>query len=264
MSLTKAERNGLIARLRDLERRRYPPEGESKPNDDEDEALREGYDAALKEYGDRLPRVVMGASPFTDAVVRRVFDPFGFDGPWWFKNRDWRVDDPPAPADFKVELGAVSLHGRVPLEATESSIPGPDVPFIVPALMGLPGMAAVVMRLEMATGDHAYPITYWSPERIDRMNLHQRWLEEFLWGEKGGWTVCNSAWDFDLARWIDAGKLYWIEPGDESFTVRGNDSGRACPFIGLPGDRQRQCIGKGGRILAGVPDGQLINPFVGD
>jgi hypothetical protein len=43
----------------------------------------------------------------------------------------------------------------------------------------------------------------------------------------------ESEFDFDLARWISAGKLFWIAPKDNTLTLRGEVSG--CPYIALKG-----------------------------
>jgi len=62
----------------------------------------------------------------------------------------------------------------------------------------------------------------------------------------------------ELQPWIDAGKLVWIEPGDRDLVVR---TAGACPYVGLPGERERQVIMGGEVVLTGLPTGEMICPF---
>ncbi len=45
----------------------------------------------------------------------------------------------------------------------------------------------------------------------------------------------EPAWDFELAPWIQAGKLLWIAPGDDALALRSDVD--ACPYLALPGHR---------------------------
>ena len=56
--------------------------------------------------------------------------------------------------------------------------------------------------------------------------------------------------DFDLARWIEAGKLSWIAPGDGTLALRMTTA--ACPYLGLTGCRDEQRVDRG-IVEAGEP-----------
>jgi hypothetical protein len=262
--LTQAERDALVRRLRELDLKMNPEDDSPPPKGRAYHRLEEAYDVALAEYADRLPRVVMGVSPFTNEPLKRSFDPFGLDGPWWFRDRTFDVEEPKAPEQFRVLLGALALHGRTPSETTDVITPGPEVPFVVPRLIGL-GTTAVIHRLSLATGDHAYAISYWSQADIAPEELHQPWLRQEMWvddGEGGqSWMIANDAWDFELAPWIAEGKLLWTEPDDTSMKLRGREKGDRCPYLDLPGDRQPQSLAAGERELLDLPDGTPLNPF---
>ncbi len=264
--LTREERAALLARVAELHAVLYPQaEGATAPAGPERLRLLDDSYQALAEYGDRLPRVAMSRCPHTQQVLKRSFDPYGLDGPWWNKSRAARVEEPPAPLTFRVLLGALDLRGRTPSEATAPVIPGPSVPFVVPRLLELPGMKAVISRLELQTGDIAYPIAYFADQPHYPGRLHQQWLRQELWytNSTGGksWTVKNDVWDFELARWIESGHLYWIEPGDTELRLRSRESGDACPYLDLPGEREPQEIAAGERSLMELPDGTPIEPF---
>ncbi len=263
--LSRAERDDLVARIAAAAREVFPPGGSPNESILGHARKREHYLALLAEYADRLPRVVMGACPFTGMPLKRSFDPFGTDGPWWHKDRTFTPEEPAAPSTFRTLLGALDLRGRAPAEAADVVLAGPGAPFVVPALLGLPGMAAVISRLELATGDLAYPVAYFSRERLAPASLHQHWTRPELWFDNPdgsrGWTVANDTWDFELAPWIEKGQLFWIRPGDPDARVLGRDSGERCPYAGLPGERLFQVLGDGQVELEDAPDGSAPEPF---
>lgn len=262
--LTKAERDALVRKARELNARLYPQDGTSAPEGIEASRIREAYYLALAEYADRLPRVLMGACPFTGQPFKNSFDPWGVDGYWWQEGREFDTVEPQRPTSFKVLLGALAFHGRTPTEATSTVIPGPEVPFLVPRLLELPGMVAVVSSLSLETGDTAYPISYYSQEEIPPEDLHQFWLQQDFWfkQEEGGtgWIIANDPWDFDLRPWIEKGKLRWIPPGDTTGKVIAGPSAQ-CPYLDLAGDRFPQCVAEGERSLMELPDGTPVDPF---
>jgi hypothetical protein len=264
---TRAERDALLARIREIEARIWPGDAGPAPGVAQRSQMLDALYAMQGEYADRLPRVVVSACPFTGAPLMRSIDPFGLDGPWWQKDRTFTPAEPAAPPTFRVLLGALDLRGREPAEAGELVIPGPGAPFVVPRLLELPEMVAVVSRLELANGDLGYPIAYFSTEEMDPTELHQEWTRAELWYSSSdgdeGWMVMNDPWDFDLAPWIERGKLRWLRSGDESHRVIGPASGERCPFLDLPGDRLPQFVADGTRELGELPDGVPPQPFEG-
>ena len=261
--LTRDERTSLLMRIRAAEAALYPPDGTPPPRPLRPR-LRDAYYALLGEYSDRLPRVLMSVCPFTGAPLARSFDPFGFDGPWWYKDRTFTPDEPAAPPSFKVLLGAIHLNGRAPAESKEIVLAGPDAPYVVPRLLNLPGMVAVIHRLELATGDTAWPIAYFSEEEIHPAALHQFWTRPELWIENEAgqklWIFKNDVWDFEFGPWIERGKLKWLKPGAAEPEVVGAESG-PCPYAGLPGDHLPQTISGGQRELEELPTGEPAMPF---
>jgi len=264
MSVTRNERDALLARAWAIEKQIYPDDPDTAPRGRAAALLRENYYQMLAEYADRLPRIVMSVCPLTGEPFKHSFDPFGVDGPWWHQDREVEIDEPEPPETFKVLLGAVAFHGREPVEVRDPVVPGPEVPFVVPRLLGLPGMVAVLSRLTLETGDIAYPVTYFSPDEIPQRRLHQHWLQlehrfEVEPG-KSSWLIANDVWDFDLKPWIRSGKLLWTDPEDAGVLVSG-EAGAHCPYLDLPGDRFPQSLAGGGRELIDLPDGKPINPY---
>lgn len=259
----KRQRDALVARLRELDTRLYPDVGEPPPVD-ESVQLREEYYQTLGEYADRLPRMRLSVCPHCDTPLKRVFDPFGLDGPWWFTDVEVTFEEPAACEHFRILLGALHLGGRVPTEATSEVRPGPEAPFVVPELLELRGMVAVVGRLTLATGDLAYPIAYFADQPTRPEDLHQSWCRTAFWfsDEQGnpGWYTSNSVWDFDLRPHVERGRLRWVRLEDTAGGVLTIDDG-PCPFLDLPGDREMQQIVGGERELIGAPTGEPLDPF---
>ncbi len=266
--MNRAERDDLVRRIRAADEAMGEPGLSTREN----VIRRERLLALLAEYADRLPRPVLSICPFTGERYLRTFDPFGLDGPYWDARCMVPFDEPRASPCFQVLLGACDLKGRTPAEVDEQVVPGPSVPFVVPELLALPGMVAVIGRLSFASGDVGYPIAYFSDQPIAPESLHQEWGRLDYWfkrsdGRDAAWLVSTAEWDFELAPWIEKGKVLWIEPdldaaGQPLVLRRANDpDSPACPFVNLPGERAPQQIEGGERDLLPLPDGTPIDPF---
>ena len=263
-ALSRQERDALLAELQTLNSRLYPNDRSLSPDEREAALLRERYYGVLAEYADRLPRVVLSRCPLCGTPLKRAFDPYGLDGPWWWLIPLCNFEEPRCCEHFKVLLGALDLHGREPLEVETEVRPGPDVPFVVPALLSLLDMVAVVGKVSLATRDTAYPIAYFSTEEIESINLHQPWCRDELWfkDENGNpcWTTANEVFDFDLLPYVTDGRMRWVDLDDPKVPLYPV-AGVKCQFLDLPGDRERQQIVGGSRELIGLPDGEPLNPF---
>jgi len=260
----KQFRDDLLKRFDGLEARLYPTDGSEPPAVEESARIREESYQALGEYSDRMPRMRLSVCPYCEAPLKRVFDPFGLDGPWWFSDVLVQFEEPAPCEHFRVLLGALHLGGRIPAETTAEVRPGPEAPFAVPDLLGLAGMIAVVGRIELPTGDLAYPIAYFADQPTRPEELHQPWCRTSFWFPDGAggkaWSVANSLWDFDLKPRVDGGSLRWVLLDDPVDLVLTGADGR-CPFLDLPGDREMQQLVAGGRALIGAPTGEALNPF---
>lgn len=260
----KNERDQVVRKIYETERLLFPQDRSKKPGISESLQLRERYFATLGEYADRLPRIPLSQCPICGSALNRVFDPYGLDGPWWHTGPKVEYQEPKACEHFMVMLGALYMNGRIPVEAVNEVQPGPEAPYVVPALLKLPGMLAVVSTTVLATGDVAYPIAYFSDHAIHPRYLHQSWCRTTHWfpNATGGqsWTIANYAFDFDLQPYAQKKQLRWFDLTTPEAGVKTIDD-EPCPFLDLPGDRERQIIAFGERDLMGLPNGELIAPF---
>jgi hypothetical protein len=260
--LLKAERDRLIQNVAELDEQLYPSKGDGPSGSDYKEVSRRYY-KAIEDYFERLPRVQMSVCPYCAKPYMHSFDPFGLDGLWWHEERLVTVNEPAACKHFRVLLGAYKVTRKNPSEATGNVRPGPEVPFVVPDLLDLPGMRAVIGRLEMKTGDIAYPIAYFSDVKTRAIDLCASWLQVEYWfkDESGnsGWNITNDEWSFDLEKYIADGRLGWVDLAAKKPRVKS--SAGKCPFVGLEGVQQPQIIYTGDHDFLPAPTGELVCPF---
>lgn len=261
--LKQEERCGILRQCERIEKKLYPDEGKG-PGVMKARALDRAYYKKLQSYFDRLPRVRMATCPVCGAPFEHSFDPYGLDGPWWHTDRLCEVQEPAHCPHFRVLLGAYKLRRPAPAEADGDVRPGPEVPYVVPRLLELPGMIAVIGEIEMATGDTAYPIAYFSGQKIPAGALHASWgrVEYWFEDEDGNscWTISNSPWEFDLRRYLNDKRLRWVDPKDPERRVRTIDDG-PCPYADLDGVCIPQLFANGERDFLELPTGEIICPF---
>lgn len=261
--MNKQERDALVTRLRTTEERLYPEREEDELQGHEFDILQEEYYEILGEYFDRLPRMSLSVCPHCQAPLKRTIDPFGLDGPWWYTQLLCDIEEPEACSHFRVLLGALSLHGRQPVEVIEQVQPGPAVPYVIPRLLKFPTMIAVISMLTLPCGSVAYPIAYFSEEEISPIYLHQPWCRTTMWIEMDGepaWSIATDIWEFNLTPYLTSGKLRWIEPNDVTMKIRCQINNEVCPFLDLSGDRFPQLLSGGERELLPLPNGEPWEP----
>lgn len=257
--LTKTERDALLteyAAIRDELR----SDDDLMP--DERRALGKKSDAVLDEYVSRLPQVPIGRCPFNGEPSFKRMDTFGLDGKWWY------VGAPDLPviacSHFITFLGAFNRHDQAPdgcsPRAIHEIMPGPEVPFVVPRLLEMPGMAVVISSRKIMDEKYTiYFMAYYNEKPVTGVQSHQQWLRtshSFL-GPKGQpqWASATDPWDFDLQPWrFQPRKVFWIAPNDQTLTLRpGNDP--EFPYENLPGLRQPQVFRQGKVFTMPVPNG---------
>jgi hypothetical protein len=199
-------------------------------------------------YSNLLPEVPVARCPRTGALVRWPVDTAGLDGWFWDSDAPVRRLPGPLPPGWLAMAGAVRL--ATPVEQFDFICrPGPAAPFVVTRLVEQPGIQAVVAQVLI--GRHTgWAMSYFGP-KPQGVSLVNLWGTETypVYDDDGTWlgwadvTPKAEDYDFDLEPLLRAGKLLWIEPGDDSATLREGVDG--CPFVGLDGDRRNQFVQRG-------------------
>ncbi|MCB8932244.1 MAG: zinc-ribbon domain-containing protein [Fimbriimonadaceae bacterium] len=229
-----ARRTLLDAYFEALERMR----SEQETSDAKPETVAE-LGALWDRYVEGTPRPMLSRCPFSKEAVHHSIDPYGLDGLWWAFDSPARPIETLPPTFF-------ALTGAVKLGSDREAIPllckpGPEVPFVVPRVLRHTAVRAVVTSLPI--GAHTgFPIFYfanpipWDLERVDTWGTGLYRFETLegrnAW-HSSGWEP--EDFDFDLARWMRAGKLFWIDPDDPDGGLRGDPDG--CPFLDVQGRR---------------------------
>jgi hypothetical protein len=184
-------------------------------------------------YRATIPVVPIARCPHTGEVARHSLDTYGLDGLWWHADDACRPSETPPPTFFAL-TGALRLAGEPEYTAFPVR-PGPGVPYVLPRLLELEGMRAVVSSVPV--GRHTgYPVVYFADPAPEGVHPPTTWG---LAAE----TDVHEEHDFDLAPWIERGKLLWIAPGDDELALHDDLAG--CPFLDLEGTRQSQLISEG-------------------
>jgi len=262
--LTKSERDALLAEWTDI---RNQLRVIGLLGIDERRALDQKGDAIIDEYVNRLPQVPIGRCPFQGELTLKRMDVFGLDGKWWYVGAP---DIPPqACIHYVTFLGALNLNGHAPEGCSPRAIheiePGPEVPFVIPRLLQIPGMAVVISSRKFFDDKFtAYFMTYYNQKSVPGLQSHQSWLRSTYSfpGSAGqsNWDAKTDFWDFDLDKWrMQPDKMYWVAPGDRDMKLQlGADS--AFPYANLPGQRLPQRIRQGQVTYLPLPDGQRAEP----
>jgi hypothetical protein len=228
----------------------------------EGDVLMAKLDKLTAAYYGSLPRLVMAPCPFDGKPLIRSFDPVGLDGLWW--HEDATPDEIPSCPHFCALGGAVSYQGLPPHAGNREIFPGPEIPFVYPRLLGLPGVVAVIGSLPMDNGYLAYPIAYFAERRPPGELLVAGWRRtHHEWHDQlGGFgsRYENDSWDFDLRPWLAQGKLRWTAPGSDR-TKLAADPPEKCPYLDLPGKPEKVSLLRDEIDYLFPPDGTSISPY---
>lgn len=219
----------------------------------------DAYARLREQYLALLPRVVIARCPFSKESVSWAIDTAGLDGWFWNEDNPCREIPEALPRLWLTMTGAMRLSGPLAVVPFDSR-PGPSMPFVLPHALENNDTIAVIS--ECPVGAHTgWPITYfghfdpnlelaslWGAQNYpvsDDEGAHLGWKEVTAWPPN---------FDYDIARWIDAGRVMWIAPGDATATLRSTVDD--CPYVGLSGPRGVA------RIQNGVADYWDPSPIV--
>jgi hypothetical protein len=195
----------------------------------------------LAQYAEGVPRPAITRCPFTSTVVHHSIDIHGLDGFWWNFDGAARPREEGLPRTWFALTGAVRLAERKRV-ASFLCKPGPEVPYVLPRMLEHRGITAVISAVPIEE-NQGYAIAYFAkpvPWDLPRVNT---WGANHFWyvTKDGNWgwdeqPLVEEDMDFDLAPWVESGKLRWISPGDSSMKPHKGLSG--FPYLDLPGRRE--------------------------
>lgn len=210
------------------------------------QTLAAGLEANRELYDDIIPRIKLSQCPFSGEPLIIAFDPVALDGLWWMEFTRRAYDREHRPRTFRVLRGAVAL-GSVPAGGgRHQALLGPGVPYVIPRILELPSMVMVISQIRLASGHIAYPLAYFSSQDPPPGQLTSAWLEKnqyYFTDENGrtGWMLACDPWDFDIAAWVEKGKIRWIPPDGDGLAPASTQPSD-CPYCDLDGLRLPQIV----------------------
>jgi hypothetical protein len=208
----------------------------------------------------RQPDVLISRCPYCETLIWMRVGIFSLMDEFWYRTEsDGREEvskDSRCPHLFCVD-GALNLNGYQPIEAerpitvvTNDTIwMAAEIPFVKPRVLNLPTMVAVIHSFPVAEKYTAYPIVYFTEQQPSQYEFCIAWARtEYVdhtgeTGPGGGQVVMigkrSDAQDYELEKWVEQGKLFWLDPEDEEHPLMrgsvtaflyGNISGRKHPY----------------------------------
>jgi hypothetical protein len=255
----KHDRDTLLAELRATRDRRFSPAGRQLPVPARQDLLQQEENLKLR-YQESLPQVPISRCPIDGSLVHKRMDIFGLDGLWWEvgASDELPIGDSRHVITYTGALRApsVDLAGAA-LTKRARILPGPEVPYVIPRLLHIPGVRCVISWVQLFSGrGGAYLTTYFAEPGFPAREAHQMWLREsFDFLDDVGhrrWRIATDRWDFDLVPWLRdrRDKVYWIAPSDPAMTAI-TGSPEQCPYVDAPGARFPREIKNG--VVRGLP-----------
>ncbi|WP_028307974.1 hypothetical protein [Desulfitibacter alkalitolerans] len=251
--MKQVERKELLERIFKLSAQYDQAAMEEHDSQEQLEQLSAEMAALAQDYLALVPMRKLSRCPFTGEALTIPIDDQGLDGLWWNNERPMRPSAALSNTYFALD-GALKLQGVVEVFPFICA-PGPDVPYVIPRLLGAyVQVKAVISSFKVGTHT-AYAVTYFADPPLDSVMRVNDWGANYYWesgtpfpemlspGQRIQLTPDPQEWDFDLAPWIKAGKLLWIAPEDELLVLRSTIYD--CPYLSLPGSRKPKYIQNG-------------------
>lgn len=208
------------------------------------------------EYLHGLPDVPIARCPFCEQVNTHSFDPFGIDGPWWWRMDTVRPTSEPGLCPHFLSMGG-AMRLKEPLEDSRAmAMVGPGKPYVVPPVLKHPDIQAVINALPV--GHHvAFPVVYFATNPPVDVRLMKIWPTSYhppgfgrVSAEYNDVTpdYFEDEFDYELGPWIDSGKLLWTAPRDSTFALMRTTAD--CPYINIQGTPNSQYV-KNGKLIKG-------------
>jgi hypothetical protein len=260
MAITSDERHRIVDEMIRAKREAY--DFGNALTIPERDALDDRADLLEKQYAAGLPLYAISRCPHCEEPFEIAADFYGLNGPFWPEFGIQRIGN--ACPHVIAYLGALNYHDTVP--TADECGPfneihsGPEVPYLVPRLMGLPGMKCIVSSRSIIDDRFTvYFMTYFADPPAPPSEGHQNWLRQHhSYLTPTGHRINHirtDPWDFDVLGWMEAhpDSVGWIAPGDDTLTLHWSTDD--FPYDGLPGRRHPLILRRGHIQGDQVPDG---------
>jgi hypothetical protein len=240
------------------------------------------FNAIPQEYRARLPVYLLARCPFCGGRVWEAIDTFSLNGlGWmgapvgfgWYGSRSYQADC----AHVEIVAYGVNLNGLRPDDVFQGVPLGSEKPFVMTPVIELEQTYVVIHALPVGRYDDPEPLprytvyftTYFTSNKTAFEAVVQPFHEDYS-------LVQYGVADYDLLKWVEAGKLFWLDPADPELPLR-NQPVEAIPYGNVEGleglrvirnGRLKLQIGRWGQVPRDQKEAeggfvrQIINSFL--
>jgi hypothetical protein len=200
-----------------------------------------------REYRARLPFYLLARCPICGGRVAEAIDTYSLNGLGWIGSGNagfgWYglLGHPSHPSyeaeceHVKVMALAVNLNGWQPEDVLQEVWIGPEKPFVMLPLIKIDQTFAVIHALQVGNYNNlaahlpytVYFITYFTGNVTAFNEVIGRFDQDRS-------RVQIGTADYDLTKWVEAGKLFWLDPNDPALPLR-NRPAEEFPYGGVEG-----------------------------
>jgi hypothetical protein len=247
-----------------MEMKKYWSVGKEVPQElsDEYDVLDRQDMPVMQEFFRRLPCVLVSRCPYCAREIWGAVGIFSLIDEFWYSiysdGQEEAIEESHCEHLFCID-GALGLNGHQPAEVKKPNTMvlydtlrmAAGVPFVKPRVLRLPTMVAVLHSFPVADKYTAYPVVYFAEQRPPQKEFCIGWArQEYVDRlEGGGGTFVGrrtDAQDYELEKWVEQGKLFWLDPTDDEHPLVHGPV-EAFPYGNVPGRRNPYII-KDGKV----------------
>jgi hypothetical protein len=204
-----------------------------------------------KTYYQRLPVYLLARCPLCNGRVWEAIDTYSLNGPGWLGGGLWGFgweghDEqgriaPSYHADchhVKIVAYCLNLNGFLPDDVTQYIQTFSEAPCVMKWFIEIEGVSVVMHAIPISRFDAtepaprytAYFLSYFVAD--EALSAFEAVVDKFHANGEADIGLVAGPMDYDLVRWVEAGRLFWLGPDSADWPLRGG-SIEAFPYTSI-------------------------------
>jgi hypothetical protein len=229
--------------------------------------LRQQLSALRRQYRGGLPVYLLARCPMCGGRVWEPIDSYSLNGMGWVGLKTgfgWYgsislpdekgMPGQSARASYEAEckhvevvVFCVNLNGLQPDDVRQEVWIGPEKPFVMQPLMEVDRTFVVIHSLPIGRYDDPDLVPRYTAYFMAYFSGNQKAFSEAIGPfDRARSRIQYAAADYDLLKWIEAGKLFWLDTDVPELPLR-NEPLRMFPYAGVQG-KEGLCVIRDGRL----------------
>ncbi|MBK7896330.1 MAG: hypothetical protein IPJ90_15935 [Anaerolineaceae bacterium] len=218
--------------------------------------LQDQLSSLRREYRSRLPIYLLARCPICGGRVSEPIDTFSLNGIGWARPQKrgygWygvvqatsssrRTTLMGSSPSYKAECdhvrllaAGVNLNCLQPDDVDETIEFLSERPYVMAPLLELDNSYAVLHTLPVGRLDDLKLQPHYTAYFVTYFTADEAAYENILRDSHGNFIIPGFA-DYDLLKWIEAGKLFWLDPNQEASTLMDRSSSADFPYNNMKG-----------------------------